>query len=503
MERAAKHFMWEYQAYYRIIQQRAAKQVFQALDQRFAPEVFLVGIPLAEYADRFPICVEPEKGFWIESDAFRDLRKIADALLYAYPETRFLDLDPFAEQPDEGLRKRSVQDAIQNIVHDHSDRPANLSYFSSYPARVGIYQVALVIGLQDDVLASYYALEKDDVARHECRNAQVPLSFIQAVVEEFMKGGMEEVQKPDAGAVVSRVDSEELIRSAGNQLTAGTVWQVDQERIEGMYNFFRACNTISSLYYERSIGTGTIILARKEHPALEKVVQFAHATALADYRGARKLLELASHNLALHCDSEEIFGLARIRDDRGEDDDLFEIKILNQHHWELAHTGRPLMRVRYGQPYLPRSAVDEQMLRTDLRRVFKDIGQEHVDRLVGLVREAQAETHGTMLVITEAAAEEAQRLSVQGTSLVPCALTPELLRHLTPIDGAVLLTPEGICHAIGTILDGRVTEKGDPARGARFNSAIRYVESCSVPCLAVVVSEDGGVDFAMSADISQ
>ena len=100
-----------------------------------------------------------------------------------------------------------------------------------------------------------------------------------------------------------------------------------------------------------------------------------------------------------------------------------------------------------------------------------------------------------MLVISESAAEEAQRLSVQGTPLVPCALTPELLRNLTPIDGAVILTPKGICHAIGTILDGRATEKGNPARGARFNSAVRYVESRSAPCLAVVVSEDGGIDL--------
>jgi hypothetical protein len=74
-------------------------------------------------------------------------------------------------------------------------------------------------------------------------------------------------------------------------------------------------------------------------------------------------------------------------------------------------------------------------------------------------------------------------------------LTSDVLRHLTPIDGAVVLSPDGMCHAIGTILDGIASANGDPSRGARYNSAVRYVESTSAPCLAVVVSENGGVDY--------
>jgi hypothetical protein len=121
------------------------------------------------------------------------------------------------------------------------------------------------------------------------------------------------------------------------------------------------------------------------------------------------------------------------------------------------------------------------------------ITEPDIDRLVALIRAAEEESHGTLLVITESAASEAMRLSSQGTPIAPCTLTPELLRHVTPIDGAIILSPDGVCHGIATILDGRATE-GDPGRGARFNSAVRYVEATS-PCLAVVVSEDGGIDF--------
>ena len=86
--------------------------------------------------------------------------------------------------------------------------------------------------------------------------------------------------------------------------------------------------------------------------------------------------------------------------------------------------------------------------------------------------------------------DEANRLRNQSTPIAACRLTSELLSHLTGIDGAVLVDPNGYCHAIGVILDGLATAQGNPARGARFNSALRYVEfaaSRNVPTLAVIV----------------
>ena len=121
--------------------------------------------------------------------------------------------------------------------------------------------------------------------------------------------------------------------------------------------------------------------------------------------------------------------------------------------------------------------------------------EEQVDRIVSLAREAEKEEHGTILVVSAGAKCEAERLATQGTCISPKRLTPELLRNLTPIDGAILLNPEGECYAFGVVLDGKATEIGDPARGARYNSAIRYVKSSKLPCLTIVVSEDGGIDF--------
>jgi len=66
------HFIWPYQAHFRIWQQGAAARVFQSLDSRFRPKLFLVGILNEKRDDCFFACVEPEDDFWIISEEFND-----------------------------------------------------------------------------------------------------------------------------------------------------------------------------------------------------------------------------------------------------------------------------------------------------------------------------------------------------------------------------------------------------------------------------------------------
>ena len=64
------------------------------------------------------------------------------------------------------------------------------------------------------------------------------------------------------------------------------------------------------------------------------------------------------------------------------------------------------------------------------------------------------------------------------------------------LDGAVMLGPNGQCHAFGVILDGEaIVGKGDPARGSRYNSAVRYQRTKALESMLVVISDDGTVDL--------
>ena len=67
---------------------------------------------------------------------------------------------------------------------------------------------------------------------------------------------------------------------------------------------------------------------------------------------------------------------------------------------------------------------------------------------------------------------------------------------------------DGVGQGIGVILEGSATDQGDPSRGARYNSAIRYVETISknpnyANCFAVVISEDGDVDMILQSLLDQ
>lgn len=496
MNHTIKHFMWGYQAHFRIGQQCAAKRVFGALDARFRPLVCLVGILMKDRADRYPACVEPEDDFWIESAAFDQLSDRMPDTFSGYPESRMLQSHPVAQQrQDDDLIKRAVRHVIVQIVDECPTRPDDYRFFASYPVLVHDFFVSTVLGLQTSVLSSHYAMRRDAVPLHECRDIPVARSFIEAVLQQFLASSADELEKPDAGAWLSKINTEETLRSAATLFMRGIVWRIDRDRIEGMHTLFNSCNTIASLRYEQQAGAGGVILAKVDHPAVCRQLSFQTPTAMTNTRAARTLLELASEDLSLHSDSEQLYGLAKVDAYEPANEDLFIARVLEHHHWELTHADQPLMRVKYGQPYLPKPPFDTARLRSDLKRIFHGSTDEQIGRITGLVQQAERERHGTMLVISAAAEQESRRLRNQATALAPCLLTPALLKHLTPIDGAVLLSPEGFCYAAGVILDGLATEDGNPGRGARFNSALRYVGSSKDACLAIVISEDRGIDF--------
>ena len=495
--KTSTHCMWGYQSQFRSSQELHATRLFQSLDPRFNPDLFLVGVLEEKCEDRFPRCVEPENNYWAVAEDFSKVSAIAQRIITGYPENKLINSLHLAQQREDNyLYKRSIRDAIKQIVDNHPNKPRNMSYSVSMPAMVDCYWVSVVIGLQENVINSHYALLKSELELHEYLRIRIPVSLIDATMLEFLEYTATELIKPNPGGEPGNIlKIEDMTRAAGDSFISGIVWRVDQDCFYGICELFRSCNIISSMFYEKSVGVGNILLAKKNQKNLYGELKFASPVRLSNYREARKLLQLASTELKLHSDSEKIYGLTSVSNYNEENEELFEIVFQGHHYWELSHSGRSLMGVKYGQPFLPKQSFDEQKLSDSLARIFNGISNTQIEDIIHLVKQAEQESHGTMLVITDDAEQEAQRLKTQCTVLEPCKINPKLLRQLTPIDGAILLSPDGVCYAIGVILDGMATKKGDPGRGARYNSAIRYVETSKVPSLAVVISEDGGVDL--------
>jgi hypothetical protein len=489
------HFIWGYQKHFRVSHEHCAQQLFLHLDPELEPSIFIVGIRAATSDKPFPACIEPEDEFWIQSEDLDHTLEMAAALRAEYPEAQMFHSHPLAQQrEDETLDRRAIRDTILSLIENHSNKPADVRHWVSFPVMINGYWVAVVLELRKSVIARYPSLKSESCALHEFRSIPIPESLISAAAQEFLRHSTEELSKPEP-ALDMNVDVEDLLRRAGQRMTEGIVLRIEQNLVEGYHHLFRDLTLISSLNYERSPASGTILLARKDDARVLRSISFASPTHRSKHRSIRKLLELTATGSMLHSTTEDVLGLAQLESYDPVNEDVYEARILGHHRWQLVHAEQVLMQVSYGLPSLQKAPLDPTRLIGDLKRLFPDIDPADAGRIVELVETVSNRATGALLIVTPDAEIEATRLSAQATPIAPTPLTPALITQLTAIDGAILLTPTAEAHAIGTILDGIATSNGDPGRGSRYNSAVRYVESRPTPCLAIITSDDGGIDF--------
>ncbi len=484
--------LWPYQERYRQAAQALAQELFDALDDDLKPFVLLLALP--NDPDLPARCLEPQaSGLPAElfSDAVLRGRVSQNTTPWPYPERE--DVTPaMIRRKHEGL---GVRNAVQ-ATFDALDEHATHQHFAGWPVQIRGYFVMTVLRLQRKALRAYPSLRP-----HRFYTDGRPLapSLLVAAMYRFNEESVKSLSEPEPGAgiIMRPRESEELLRSAGKSFldTPAQALGLDPTTTK----LFATCNTISSLRYEGAEGVGKLLLARRGHPNLEEIFALTCPTELTDYRAVRKLLEMTTPDVHLLADGDNVYALGRqIGHYDAIREDLFVISFITHYAWELQHAGHVLLRSHYGLPGLPRTRLSRSGFRRALKRTFALTDATKVERLWDVVLEASRQQHGTLLVITTEALAEADRLKLQCTLIEPVPLTPLITRLVTSIDGAVLLDPDGYCYSIGVILDGRASGRGDSTRGARYNSALRYVESSDYPCIAIVVSEDGLVDVITS-----
>ena len=484
--------LWPHQARYHRAAQALAQDLFNALDDDLKPAVLLLALPIDPTQ---PVrCLEPEAGGLPAApfaDALARGRAIRQATPWPYPERD--DVSPaMIRRKHEGL---GLRDAVQQTL-DRLDEHAAHQHFAGWPIAIQGHFVVTVLRLQRKAVRAYPSLRPH---RYYTDGRPLAPSLLVAALFRFNEESVKVLSEPEPGAgIFARPrEFEELLRGAGKTLldTPAQALGLDPATTK----LFATCNTISSLRYEGAEGVGKLLLARRGHPNVEEVFALTCPTELTDYRAVRKLLQMTTPDVHLLADGDNVYALGRqVGSYDAVREDLFVVSFITHYAWELQHAGHVLLRSHYGLPGLPRTRLSRTGFRKALRRTFDLSDPAKVERLWDVVLEASRQPHGTLLVITTEALAEADRLKLQCTLVEPVPLTPLITRLVTSIDGAVLLDPEGYCYSIGVILDGRASGRGDSARGARYNSALRYVESSAYPCLAVVVSEDGLVDVITS-----
>ena len=487
-------FMWAYQPHFRLRVESCMNGVMEELGvPEAAAECVLVGARIPGRRNPHGVCVEPEDGKW-PLDLFDGLLDEIETQVAQHPlQSVFYTDEPSMRDKPENIRRDSVRRAVQAALNAY-DSTNGVRSFTGPPAPIGDHYVVPVLQLPEELFERFRPLQNpvmdDEITGHP--------SLVHAAVFETLTEAHEELVRPDPGRYFgSRFRSrEEIARRAGASFMR-TPGLAIRDPLRGNRDLFEQFNSISSLMYEGARGTGRLLLAEPGGDAVTMFLSFAAPVPFREHRWSRKVLQMASSDTALVADCEKVFGLGQIADgvDPWVTQSVFTVDFLDHYQWRLCCGEQTMLVSRYGVPALPRrEEFPRGPLLDTYRRLFPEVGEDDVRRFRGLFDAAVGARHGSMLVVATDAEREAERLQGQGTRVEPVRLTPDLYRQVSRIDGTVIIDPRGVCHAVGVILDGAARPEGTPARGARYNSGMRYVRATDASRLAIIVSDDQTVD---------
>jgi len=498
MQKTFQYFMWPYQELFRAVRHGQALSLFDALAPGLEPQLFLIGFLADKRDDRHPICVHPEDEFWLSPDSLAGVSEDASRIRKDYPDANTLQsLREAAARHASMLDRRSLKDATVECLNNHPEKPSGSVFFASLPMRVEGFDVLVVLSLNERAINSYPRLQASQFWIHQARSQYLARSLIESVVEVFLRECSNDLDRVSPGEGSLGGSETRILQDAAKEMFANVVMRCDtcQNTLGAYAGAFDNVVRIASLGYEKAEAAGTIVFARLDHEAVEYALRFQKEIPLKQHRHIRKLLEVTrTGDMKLLTNSAACPGFVQVDEGEALAEDLFEITFQKKYVWDCRHSGRILFKVDNGVPYLDHPTLDKARVGGDMRRVLPELQHENETKILELIDEATKQDHGTVVIVTADAESESQRLKSESTVLVPAELQPDAMKAVTAIDGAVLLGVDGRCFAIGAILDGKASDQGDPSRGARYNSVVRYLSSNDGGAFGVVVSEDGTVD---------
>ncbi|MDN4616703.1 diadenylate cyclase [Paenibacillus sp. PsM32] len=304
-------------------------------------------------------------------------------------------------------------------------------------------------------------------------------------------------------------------------------------------NLLESLDDVSSRAYESSIAFGSILFMNKSLITESNLIRFAIKFAkndvikLEDAKRIRKLLELTNieKDLYLIADHSVIYGIGEVNWHLQKDSLILRLDFNGVSKYILSFAKLQMQSILEGQLI---TKENQKFYRSDLKLEEKELisiafknpkineegysterfsrilskelfenkeEQIKIEKLNEIVQKARMQKHGTIVVITnvETAKNEIKKLSKQSTVIEMGPINPEHIKFLTSIDGAIYFDSDCNCHGIGVILDGEAQENiGDASRGARFNSAYRYIaklKKSAQRCVIIIISEDGMIDI--------
>ena len=479
MRETIEQSMWGYQPHFRFQVEYETKLVLAELGIASTDvKVVLAGIATEENATH-AICVEPEAGPLFAEHLAKVSRR-GKELYQLDPESEMMYHPPGSGAAQQralflNARASAITEAIEKSgVFNH------LTFFVSQSSPINGYAVHTCIGIPTDVIGNLPAFQESTVGRiHAGKSLQ------HEVIRECLHRADQALYLPNPGVdlrILGR--TEDIITTTTERFIQGTLWRTGSQPSD----LFGALNAVASLTYERAGAKGNLTVTT--HANLEKwlTVRFKTPVRLRESRTMRKILQLSDDNRSVLADPTRAYGLGTGKTAP----DVVEVSITGHAKWEASVNGDKFVRVSYGKATIPNQQIEKDELKDTAERT---VGNANINRIWNIVQTAQENGQGATIVVSKDPEAETARLSTEGMPIEPDYLEPEEIVKLCSVDGAVMIGPDGRCYAFGVILDGVADESGDRARGARFNSALRYQNRKTPGSMIIVISDDGTIDL--------
>ncbi|KIU10541.1 hypothetical protein P5665_01200 [Bacillus subtilis] len=397
-------YVWGFQPHFQVSINTTAKQIFNELRLDLNPRVWVVGIWAEDNGIDNPNPVDIvtiDTPF--EPELFCEVNDIAKEIYDNDPDRLMLIGDERAEKKyHHRLKLKAKVNAMIKIL-DKEYENLNTSFYVSMPVKIRGYWVFTILQLNKEAVKSIPSLNTSTLLGRY----KIMRSLLESTITEFLSTCSKALQIPDVGEelnVLSRNDGE-FIRSGGERFLRSLSF-----KFHGQIDLFEIFNLISSQYYEGGESNGRIIISNIDHPSVNQILKFTSPIKLSNHRAIRKLLEMTSGSICLLADGNEVYGMGNLTDYDATEEDVFIIDFKRHFTWELKHSDTVLMVVEYRQPSLPKERMDKELFSDHFMRTFSNTDENDINVVWDTILAAIEQKHGTMVVITDKAAEEGKSL---------------------------------------------------------------------------------------------
>lgn len=262
-------------------------------------------------------------------------------------------------------------------------------------------------------------------------------------------------------------------------------------------------NFFSTLKYEGEENHSILYFPSNQDQLISKSIIFGSVIELSENNGrqVRKVMEMSNEKFALLVEYNKIKALCSTENLQSG----CIIKFMGNRSWVLTIDNKLIFSYENEKYIFPFQEKEDDILPQAIKKQFPHLSLQEQDRIEYVIRAACTQRHGTSIIIFEDARIEVERLCEldRGIKIEAINLfeSSEYIERITSIDGAIFMDKSCSCSFIGALVDGTSISKGNPARGARYNSIYNYIilkAKENIKCLGVIISEDGMIDTVCS-----